>query len=104
MRMNLSSNFNLAIGLLLLVGEETGNADEGTCIRNTDEVIIHVATHNYGYIDRFNDLVQDLVLKALISPNLGEMINRQLKIATRDVCSIRELRMPTPRHHQIILS
>ena len=98
--MNLSSNFNLAIGLLLLVGEETGNADEGTCIRNTDEVIIHVATHNYGYIDRFNDLVQDLVLKALISPNLGEMINRQLKIATRDVCSIRELQRPTSSGHQ----
>ena len=98
--MNLSSNFNLAIGLLLLVGEKTGNADEGTCIRNTDEVLIHVATHNYGYIDRFNDLVQDLVTKTLISPNLGEMINRQLKIATRDVCSIRELQRPTTRDHQ----
>ena len=88
----------ICIILLLLNTEGEGVATTTTrnCVRYNEQVIVHVASHNFGYLERFNQLVQDMVSKSLIPPNLGEMINRQLRIAARDVCKLRTLMKPKP--------
>ena len=100
---NKKGHWLLVILLLLLWAEKEGSkAAAEDCVRNTGELVVHVSAHNFGYIERFNDVVQDLVTKETLPPNLGELINRQLRIASRDVCELRKLKKPvttrpTPR-------
>ena len=88
--------------LLLLGSRSEGEGEEKMdCVRFMEEIVVHVASHNFGYLERFNTMVQNMVSKSLLPPNLGEMINRQLKISTRDVCKVRTIQLPrakpTPR-------
>ena len=69
--------------LLLLGSRSEGEGEEKMdCVRFMEEIVVHVASHNFGYLERFNTMVQNMVSKSLLPPNLGEMINRQLKIST----------------------
>lgn len=80
--------------LFLLLGERGGDLTEAkreSCIRHLEKFVVHRTAHNFGYLSRMNELVQGLINKDAISPTLGEILNRQIRTATRGVCEIPEI-------------
>ena len=89
------SHWVFVIFHLLLCGEEEGVATMTGCVRHTGEVIVSVQSHNFGYIERFNTMVETLVRKNLLPPNMAELLHRQLRTAARNVCTVRKIQLPT---------
>ena len=92
--MNMNTGYLLLVIFhLLLCGEEKGEATMTGCVRHTGEVIVSVQSHNFGHISTMNTMVETLVRKNLLPPNLASLLHRQIRVAARNVCSVREIQM-----------